>query len=140
MVTSAERCSAACIGTAHNIGNTCLNPYRLSDLDALVRGIASQEVAQRSHDPIPAAWSNVCCTVILQTSNQVGSELSDTMPPHQEADPDAKLRSLFSKLDAALKSQTGSLKKTLKLVESSKPAIVIVCMHDNAVCLTSAAA
>jgi len=42
------------------------------------------------------------------------------MPPQQELDPEAKLKSLFTKLDGALKSQTGSLKKTLKLIDSSK--------------------
>ncbi len=42
------------------------------------------------------------------------------MPPQQDADPEAKLRSLFTKLDAALKSQKRSLKKTLKLIDSSE--------------------
>jgi hypothetical protein len=41
-------------------------------------------------------------------------------PQQQAADPDAKLKSLFTKLDTALKSQTGSLKKSLKLIDSSE--------------------
>lgn len=40
------------------------------------------------------------------------------MPAQQQAEPEEKLKALFSKLDAALKSQTGSLKKKLKLIDS----------------------
>jgi hypothetical protein len=40
-------------------------------------------------------------------------------PQQQAADPDAKLKALFTKLEAALKAQGGSLKKTLKLIDSS---------------------
>ena len=40
-------------------------------------------------------------------------------PQQQAADPDAKLKQLFTKLEAALNAQSGSLKKTLKLIESS---------------------
>lgn len=42
------------------------------------------------------------------------------MPAQQQAEPEERLKALFSKLDGALKSQTGSLKKTLKLIDSSE--------------------
>ena len=40
-------------------------------------------------------------------------------PQQQAADSDAKLKALFTKLEAALKAQGGSPKKTLKLIDSS---------------------
>jgi hypothetical protein len=40
-------------------------------------------------------------------------------PQQQAADLDAKLKALFTKLEAALTAQGGSLKKTLKLIDSS---------------------